>query len=126
MNDPKSNGKLNGSTSGAIQARPFDQCKKCKEMIYVVELKKNLMVCPKCNNHFRLNAYERIELLVDDIDAFEEHDGDLRSTDPLRFVSKEQAYSTKLDEYRGKSGVSESVIAGMGTIEGRRVSLAVM
>ncbi len=131
MNDPKRNGKFNGSASGVTQVAPFKRCEKCKEMIYEVELKKNLMVCPKCSNHFRLSAYERIELVVDDMGAFEEYDSDLRSNDPIHFVSKDQqgkdqAYAVKLNEYRDKAGVSESVIAGMGTIEGRRVSLAVM
>jgi acetyl-CoA carboxylase carboxyl transferase subunit beta len=126
MNDPKSNGHLNGSASGITQATPFKKCDKCRELIFEGDLKKNLRVCPRCGHHFRLGAYERIELLVDDMDAFKEYDGDLRSTDPLRFVSRSQAYATKLVEYQEKAGVSEAVITGMGTIEGQPLSLAVM
>lgn len=130
MIDPKSNGhmngRVNGSASGVTQVAPFAKCERCKELIFEGDLKKNMRVCPRCSNHFRLSAYERVELLVDDIDAFKELDSDLRSSDPLRFVSRDQAYAEKLDEYRAKAGVSESVITGMGVIEGMPVSLAVM
>jgi acetyl-CoA carboxylase carboxyl transferase subunit beta len=84
-------------------------------------------VCPRCGYHFRLTAYERIDWLVDGgLDAFQEFDDEVRSDDPLRFVSQAQSYATKLVEYERKAGISEAVVAGMGAIDGLSVSLAVM
>jgi acetyl-CoA carboxylase carboxyl transferase subunit beta len=129
MPEPESNGAFNGSASGLTRAVPRDlavKCEKCREVLFARDLEKTLKVCPRCGYHFRLSAYERIEAVVDDPAEFRELDGELRSTDPLKFVSRSQAYAAKLDEYREKTGVSESVIAGMGSIEGMAVSLAVM
>lgn len=132
MPEPESNGhngNFNGSTSGLTRVAPRDiatKCERCRELLFARDLEKTLRVCPRCSFHFRLSAYERIESLVDDPAQFHELDGDLRSNDPLRFVSRSQPYAAKLDEAREKTGVSESVIAGMGAIDGMRVSLAVM
>ena len=41
------------------------KCPGCSAILYTKELKRNLSVCPKCEYHFRLNAPDRIELLVD-------------------------------------------------------------
>ncbi len=100
------------------------KCEKCRELLLARDLV--LKVCPRCGYHFRLTAWERVESLVDDPGSFHEYDGQLRSTDPLKFVSRSQAYVAKLAEYEQKIGLSESVIAGMATIEGIIVSLAVM
>ncbi len=126
MNDPKSNGHLNGAASGVTAVAQFAKCDTCRELIFEGDLKKNMRVCPRCGHHFRLGAQERIELIVDDMDAFQIFDDDLRSTDPLRFVSRSQAYAAKLDEYQEKAHVSEAVVTGMGTVEGLPLSLAVM
>ena len=41
-------------------------------LIYNEDLKNNLNVCPKCGNYFRLTAFERIELLIDEGTFIEE------------------------------------------------------
>lgn len=100
------------------------KCPKCRELLLSRDLV--LKVCPRCNHHFRLMARERIAAVIDDPESFQEYDADLHSTDPLKFVSRGQEYSAKLKEYESKTGNSESVIAGMGAIEGIPVSLAIM
>ena len=132
MPEPESNGQngnFNGATSGLTRVAPRDiavKCEKCRDVLFARDLEKTLKVCPRCGHHFRLTAFERIEAIVDDPAHFRELDAELRSSDPLRFVSRSQTYASKLDEAREKTGISESVIAGMGTIEGILVSLAVM
>jgi acetyl-CoA carboxylase carboxyl transferase subunit beta len=100
------------------------KCTKCRELLLARDLV--LKVCPRCGYHFRLTSQERIASVVDDPAAFREFDGHLRSIDPVHFVSRSVAYSTKLDEVEHSTDLSESVIAGMATIEGILVSLAVM
>jgi len=91
--------------------------------------KKNLKVCTRCNFHFKLTAYERIELLVDP-ESFVELDADIVSVDPLHFVSRTkdevQAYSSKLDDESKKVGLNEAVVVGHATIEQLPLSLAIM
>src|SRR2546429_6837274 len=86
---------------------------------------KNLKVCSRCSYHFKLTAYERIEFLVDPA-SFVEMDRDIISVDPLKFVSRSQAYATKLDEERESVSLNEAVVSGHATIEGMPLSLAVM
>lgn len=105
------------------------KCPKCKEMLVAREWEKDLKVCPRCNYHFKLTAYERIDLLVDP-DSFVEKDADIVSVDPLHFVTRTkdevQAYAAKLDDERQKVKLNEAAVIGQATIEGMPLALAVM
>jgi acetyl-CoA carboxylase carboxyl transferase subunit beta len=101
------------------------KCQGCKAILYERDWRKNLKVCPHCNYHFRLTAYERIELLVDQ-GSFVEVDADIISADPLHFVSQSQIYAEKLKSERQKLGLNESVVIGYARIEAQALALAVM
>jgi acetyl-CoA carboxylase carboxyl transferase subunit beta len=101
------------------------KCPKCREILYGRDWEKNLKVCSRCDYHFKLTAYERIELLVDP-DSFAEVDAEIISVDPLNFKMRAQSYMGKLSEEREKSGLNEAVVSGQATIEGRQLALAVM
>ena len=101
------------------------KCPQCKELLVGRDWEKNLRVCSRCNYHFKLSAYERIELLTDP-DSFVEIDADIISVDPLNFVSQSQVYSVKLDEERQSVNLNEAVVIGHGMIESMPLALAVM
>jgi acetyl-CoA carboxylase carboxyl transferase subunit beta len=107
------------------------KCPKCREILYGRDLEKNQKVCPRCNHHFKLNARERIELLIDE-GSFVELDADLIPVDPLRFVvsppnqTKSLDYASKLIEERKKTGQNEAVISGHATLDDKPLALAVM
>jgi acetyl-CoA carboxylase carboxyl transferase subunit beta len=101
------------------------KCPRCKELLYGRDWQKNLKICSRCDYHFKLTAYERIELLTDK-DSFVELDANLISTDPLKFVSRSQAYAEKLAEEREKVELNEGVVSGHATIENLPLSLAIM
>ena len=63
----------------------WQKCPSCGEVIHNLELVQNLLVCPKCDHHFTLSAYDRIHQLVDP-DSFTEHDAGLFSVDTLKFT----------------------------------------
>ncbi len=112
---------------GADQQIPdglLRKCPHCSELVYTKELEHNAQVCPKCGYHFRLRARERINLLLDP-DSFQEWDSDLHPADPLRFEDGSGSYSEKLAATQNKSGETEALITGHGTIDGREVALAV-
>jgi acetyl-CoA carboxylase carboxyl transferase subunit beta len=113
--------KPNLPTMGNIAVK----CPKCKEILYGRDWEKNLKVCSRCSYHFRLTAYERIDLLVDR-DSFVEIVRDLISLDPLKFVSRAQAYATKLEEERQNADLNEAVVIGHATLETQPLALAVM
>jgi acetyl-CoA carboxylase carboxyl transferase subunit beta len=118
------------SQQQARPSKPFAgnlalKCPECKEMLVGRDWEKNLKVCSRCSYHFKLTAYERIELLTD-TDSFVEVDSDIISVDPLNFVSRSQAYDAKLREESENVGLNEAVIIGHATIEDYPLALAVM
>ncbi|MDP6685724.1 MAG: acetyl-CoA carboxylase carboxyl transferase subunit beta, partial [Candidatus Omnitrophota bacterium] len=60
------------------------KCDDCGEMIYKKNLDENFRVCPRCNYHFILNAYERIEMFLDP-GSFEEFEKGMKPKDILNF-----------------------------------------
>ena len=47
------------------------KCNKCGQPVYVEDVKNNYYICPKCDGYFRVHAYRRIEMVIDD-GTFEE------------------------------------------------------
>lgn len=105
----------------AIGDTPFEKCPSCKEILIRKELYQNSKVCPKCNYHFRLTAWERIGQITDE-GTFLELNGNVKSTNILQFPM----YEEKLAQAMETSNLNEAVVTGVGQIEGKEVVLAVM
>ncbi len=101
----------------------WTKCDACSEIIYNKALEENLRICPKCDYHMTLGAYERIESLADP-NTFEEMDFDVHSIDPIKFQGP-KAYVDKLEEERARTGLRDAVITGTAQMEGQRVVLGV-
>ncbi len=101
----------------------WEKCPSCREIIYQREHHDKLKVCPKCGYHTRLQARERIELLVDD-GLFEEYDADLYPVDVLGFTSLDQKYADKLHQTQQETGLADVVVSAIGAIEGYKLVLA--
>ncbi len=99
----------------------MQKCPQCKKIFYRKELNNNLNVCPNCDYHIQLTAFERIEQILDS-NSFVEWDHHLISENPLQFPD----YMEKLEKDRKKSGLNEAVVTGKGTIEGNPTAIAVM
>jgi acetyl-CoA carboxylase carboxyl transferase subunit beta len=102
----------------------WTKCPETGDMVFANELKKNLMVVPSSGYHFSLPAPERIDSLIDP-GTFKEYDAKLRSGDPLKFKGV-ASYADKLNQNREKTKLEDAVITGIGEMDGRSVSLAVM
>jgi len=100
------------------------RCQNCGAMLYRKAVTDNLHVCPECQQHFRIAARTRIEMLVDP-GSFEEEDQELESADPLKFKDL-KSYKSRLSEQQKKTGLKDAVVCGKAFIKGRPVSLAVM
>ncbi|HKV57472.1 MAG TPA: acetyl-CoA carboxylase, carboxyltransferase subunit beta [Ktedonobacteraceae bacterium] len=129
VDPPASSSSSNQPGSGLPSGNLVVKCNRCKEILISREWEKNLKVCPRCNYHFKLSAYERIELLAD-AGSFVETDANITSSDPLHFVARTrdevQEYAKKLSDERKKVNMNEGVVTGHITIDGMPLALAVM
>jgi acetyl-CoA carboxylase carboxyl transferase subunit beta len=99
------------------------KCTSCRELVYKKELNDNLKVCPKCSHHMRMSAREWLGLL--DVGSFRETDANLLPMDPLGFVTPDESYADKLKKAQQRTGMADAVIAGVGSINGLWMVLAV-
>ena len=100
------------------------KCVHCESQILKTELEDNMMVCPHCDYHFRINARTRISQLFDE-GSFEELFKGVKPTDPLNFVDTE-SYADRLKKAHAKTGLDEAVITGLAKIKGHKIAVAVM
>ena len=99
------------------------QCGQCRQAIFKKDLEENLSVCPKCGNHFRINARTRIDLLLEP--GYELVDTELRSTDPLDFTDLKR-YQHRLAEARKKTGLNDAILTAIGKLGPHDVVLSAM
>jgi len=99
------------------------KCTGCKEPLWKKDLEGHFQVCPKCSYHYKISAYERINLLMDP--GWTEHDASLFSTDPLEFKGS-KPYKDSLATLPKKVGVNEAVVNVSGKIEEMPVVLSSM
>jgi acetyl-CoA carboxylase carboxyl transferase subunit beta len=102
----------------------WTKCPSCSEMLFNKQLDKADRVCPNCGHHFRLSARARLDGLLDQ-GSFRELDGGLQSVDPLGFVDQ-KPYPDRVAAAQLATGLRDAAVRGIGTIEGRRVSICVM
>lgn len=102
----------------------WTKCPSCGEAVYNKDLEANLMVCPPCGHHFRLDGRTRLAQLVDP-GSFTERGRELRSEDPLAFVDT-KPYARRLAQAHAADPTAEAVLTGIGQIHGHRLALAVM
>ncbi|BAT72191.1 acetyl-CoA carboxylase carboxyl transferase subunit beta [Thermosulfidibacter takaii ABI70S6] len=91
-------------------------CNGCNEIVYKKEVERNLKVCPKCGYHFRIGAWERINMLLDE-GSVVEYDANLAPLDPLKFKDTKK-YTDRLEEAQKKTGMKDAVVSVEGTISG--------
>jgi acetyl-CoA carboxylase carboxyl transferase subunit beta len=114
-------------TSGEKRVRTeglWVKCDSCRQIIWKKDLEENMNVCPKCEKHFRIDARTRLAQLLDD-NQYETFDGNIASTDPLKFVDL-KPYSSRLRQAQQDTGLKDAVINAHGKLQGRPVIASVM
>ncbi len=99
------------------------KCESCRTIVFRKDLEANLLLCPKCQFHFKMNAKQRLEMLLDG--RWTEHDARMTSTDPLKFVDT-KPYAARLKEARKKLGMNDAIITAEGQLNGRPVVCCAM
>jgi acetyl-CoA carboxylase carboxyl transferase subunit beta len=114
-------------TSGEKKVRTeglWVKCDNCRQIIWKKDLEDNFNVCPKCDKHFRIDARTRLAQLLDN-GKYEVFDGNLASTDPLKFVDL-KAYSSRLKHAKAETGLNDAIINAHGKLNGRSVIVSSM
>ncbi|MFH1413771.1 MAG: acetyl-CoA carboxylase, carboxyltransferase subunit beta [Candidatus Omnitrophota bacterium] len=101
----------------------WTRCPECCETLFNKAIEENLKICPKCNYHFVLGAYERIKMILDK-DTFLEYDIDMESDDPLEFKGP-KTYKNKLEADQNLTGLKDAVVSGEGFLNNSKVIIAV-
>ena len=96
------------------------KCPNCKHMLYTKDIGVE-KICPYCAYNFRISAWERIAITIDE-KSFDEWDADLVTKDPLNFPG----YKEKIKQTQVKTGLNEAVLTGEATINGVAFALGVM
>lgn len=95
-------------------------CKECNAEIDSQKWLENYKVCPKCNYHGYMSAFERLSLLADE-GSFVEYDSGLYSVNPLNFPKYESALKKGYD----RTGLRSEMLSGEVTIGGKRVAICI-
>jgi acetyl-CoA carboxylase carboxyl transferase subunit beta len=101
------------------------RCQSCGAHVFKQDFLNNQNVCPKCDWHGKLTAYERIGITLDS-GTFKETFEAIRPADPLSFVDGKGPYTEKVEQARAKTKLNESVVTGTGKINGLDVVVGVM
>src|SRR5580704_5764352 len=95
------------------------KCPACDAVLYRAELDRNLKVCPKCSNHMRIGARERLRALLDP-EPLSEIGAGIQPEDPLKFKDNKR-YKDKLAQAQKATGESDALVAIAGQIRGEPV-----
>ena len=118
-------GEMVRQTSGAAAADDiWVKCSACGAIAFHKRVERNLNVCLKCGNHFRLTVEQRLAVTADR-GSWREMFPSLRAGDPLLFVDS-KPYPQRIAQAKAKSGRAEAITVGTCTIEGIAVALGVM
>ncbi len=118
--DSKKLKKEEKRTSPEVPEGMWCKCPKCGQILYNEDRKEANFVCPKCGHYFRMEAYERIEIVADEY-TFQEWDKKLPDKNPLHF----KGYEKKLAALRESTGLLEAVVTGKACIYGEPCALIV-
>ncbi len=99
------------------------KCAGCQEILYRLDLDKNLGVCGKCGHHHRMSARARIESILDN-DGQIEIGQDLEPIDRLKFKDSKK-YKDRISQAQKQTGENEAIVVVKGKIHQLPVVLSV-
>ena len=108
------------TTKPTVPDDMWAKCPNCKRTLYKKEMGAE-KVCPHCGYSFRISAWERLALIIDE-KSFVDWDNDLEEKNPINFPD----YLAKIDTMREKTGLDEAVITGLATIADQPIAIGVM
>ena len=108
--------ETNPPGKGKIPEGVWNKCGVCGAMLYMPELERNLMVCPKCGHHHAMGARARLLSVFDD-GSTTELDAELGPVDTLKFKDSKK-YRDRIVAAQKKTGEKDAMISMVGTLKG--------
>lgn len=102
----------------------WHKCPRCKKAITTAEHEANQYVCPSCQYHDKIGSKEYFEILFDER-KYTELFANIKPTDPLEFKDTKD-YKSRLADSQKKSGMTDAMRVGTGTIHGFSIVIACM
>lgn len=102
----------------------WTKCEACGVLAYTKDLQANQLVCIQCEHHMRVKSDERIRQLLDS-HTWQPLGEEIQPVDPLKFHDR-KSYSDRLQDAQSKTGLTDAVQTGTGSIDGLPVALGVM
>jgi len=97
----------------------WTKCGHCDAVLYRPELERNQEVCPKCGDHMRIGARQRLEWLLDAEDRHE-IGSEVQPVDALRFRDSKK-YKDRLAQAQKATGERDALVAMQGRLKGMPV-----
>src|SRR3990167_388292 len=97
-----------------VQEGIWCKCNECEAVLYRAELERHLFVCPKCQNHMRINARQRLDYFLDPDDR-EELGKNILPVDRLKFRDSKK-YKDRLSAAQKETGETEALIVMRGKL----------
>lgn len=94
----------------------WTKCDGCEQVLYRAEVERNLFVCPKCGQHMRIGARERLMRFLD-IAGRTELGADLEPVDILKFKDSKR-YRDRIADAQKKTNEKDALIVFKGTLKG--------
>ncbi|MBO0471686.1 acetyl-CoA carboxylase carboxyltransferase subunit beta [Enterococcus sp. DIV0242_7C1] len=118
--NPNRAGDQSSVKKPAVPDNMWAKCPCCKRTLYTKDMGAE-KVCPYCGYSFRIGAWERLALTVDE-KSFEEWDTDIETKDPLNFPD----YLEKITKMQEKTELHEAVLTGKARIDEQEIAIGVM
>lgn len=94
----------------------WSKCEACNAILYRAELERNLNVCPKCANHHRLRARQRLDFFLDP-EPRTEIGAEIEPTDRLKFKDSKK-YKDRLLQAQKNTGEKDAIVIMRGKLHG--------
>ena len=95
------------------------KCAACDAVLYRAELERNLHVCPKCGNHMRIGARERLEYFLDPETATELGES-IEPEDPLKFRDTKK-YRDRVLQAQKSTQEKDALVVMAGGLQGQPI-----
>ena len=111
--------RTDASTKKGVPEGLWSKCGNCQAMLYRPELERNLMVCPKCDEHMRMGARLRLKTFLDE-DSGEEIAAGVEPVDVLKFRDTKK-YKDRLVAAQKNTGERDALVVMRGRLKGAGV-----
>ncbi len=114
--------RIEGTAKKNIPEGLWGKCDACSAILYKPELEKSSWVCPKCDNHMKVGARQRLILFLDQ-GSETEIGAEVQPQDALKFKDLKK-YKDRLSQAQKATGEKDALVAMSGKVNGVSVVAA--